>query len=122
MLMDSVRFVILEYSETQGRWNVHDVIEIKMFTRNWTYANNTVGKWMAHLHSLYASDGSIGKTLENGHERYKIEMHFVDSKSRTEVKSKTWECANHDGKCTYIQQTDPAHDSCIYCRQPEERK
>lgn len=34
-----------------------------------------------------------------------------------------WECAVAKPKvCAYDHDADPAHDSCIYCGQPEERK
>lgn len=34
-----------------------------------------------------------------------------------------WECPDSPtAKCVYHDETDPAHDNCIYCHQPEERK
>lgn len=35
----------------------------------------------------------------------------------------SWECeASKIGVCAYNYATDPAHDDCIYCGYPEERK
>jgi hypothetical protein len=31
-------------------------------------------------------------------------------------------CKNLSGKCIYDDDADPAHDDCLFCHEPEERK
>lgn len=37
--------------------------------------------------------------------------------------SELWECSTSPtGYCVYDEKTDPVHDSCLFCKDPEERK
>lgn len=52
---------------------------------------------------------------------------FLDADDADEfpdtLKLGCWECNySPTGHCVYHQESDPAHDCCIFCGEPEERK